>query len=82
MTKWVTRAIFLSYLLQCLTLGALHLSDFEPVHLVVLFCIVTQPTHVQLPTAGCLQSTETAINHTGIREEWPQEYIVYFIMPF
>lgn len=51
-------AVFLTYMLHCLTLGALHLSDFESVHLVVLLCIMAQSAHIQFTTARCLQYTE------------------------
>lgn len=51
-------AVFLTYLLHCLTLGALHLSDFESVHLVGLLCIMAQSAHIQFTTARCLQYTE------------------------
>ncbi len=56
--------LFLSYLLHCLTLGALHLSDFESIHLVLLLCIMAQPAHIQLTTARRLQHIETC-DHMG-----------------
>lgn len=42
-------------LLHCLTLGALHFSDFESIHLVVFLCIVAQTTHIQFTAARRLK---------------------------
>lgn len=50
--------MFLTHLLYCLTLTTLHLPNFEPVHLMVLLCIMTQPANIQLTTARCLQYIE------------------------
>lgn len=70
------------YLLHRLTLRALHLSDFESVHLVVLLGVVAQPAHIQFTTAGCLQSTETC-DHTGhvqmssLSHHWLYAYAIF-----
>lgn len=62
----VVVVVVLSYLLHRLTLRALHLRDFESVHLVVLLCIVAQPTHVQFTTARCLKCIKKTTNRNRI----------------
>lgn len=58
--------LFLTYLLHGLTLRALHLSDIEAIHLVVLLCIVAQTTRVQFSTARCLSCiSNTWLQCTG-----------------
>lgn len=64
--------MFLTHLLHCLTLTTLHLPNFEPVHLVVLLCIMTQPANIQFTTARCLQYIEA--HERRSRDDYSKEH--------
>lgn len=57
----VAVVMFRSYLLYCVTLGALHFSDFKPVHLVVFLCVMAQSADIQFATTRCLQNMDKHI---------------------